>query len=100
MPIPNKTKPDTPIQQLKNLGPTSAKQLSRININNFSELGSKGAIECFIELSELDNFKPSLNFLYAMLGAIEGKHWTQYKNIKGQLLLELEDNIELRKLFI
>jgi len=91
--------PKTPIEKLRNLGPTSAKQLTWIGINHFSELKSKGAITCFMELSELENFKPSLNFLYAMLGAIEDKHWTHYKEIKGQLLLELEGNMELRKLF-
>ena len=91
--------PTTPIQQLKNLGPTSAQQLARIGVSNLSDLEKKGATECFIELSRMDNLRPSLNFLYAMLGALEDKHWTQYKSIKGQLLLELEDQVELRKLF-
>jgi len=43
--------------------------------------------------------KPSINFLYAMLGALENKHWTQYKNQKGEFLLILKNHVEMKKLF-
>ncbi len=87
------------IVELRNLGPSSAKALSRIGVNNLKELKSYGAIGCYEALLELNGFKPSLNFLYAMLGAIEDKHWTEYKSQKGALLIELENNKELKNLF-
>ena len=88
-----------PVIQLKNLGPTSEHWLGQINIHTFDDLQQKGAINCFEALCELQNFKPSLNFLYAMLGALENKHWAEYKQNKGELLIELENNEEIRKLF-
>ena len=88
-----------PIIELKNLGPTSVNWLARINIHTFDDLQQKGAINCFEALSEISGFKPSLNFLYAMLGALENKHWAEYKLYKGELLIELENNKEIKKLF-
>lgn len=85
--------------QLKNLGATSEHWLAQINIHTFDDLQQKGAVNCFEALCELKDFKPSLNFLYAMLGALENKHWTEYKRYKGELLIELENNKEIKKLF-
>ncbi|TQV85278.1 TfoX/Sxy family DNA transformation protein [Aliikangiella coralliicola] len=86
--------PATPISQLRNLGPVSARQLARIKVTNLFELNKKGAMNCFIELSQLEDYQPGLNFLYAMLGALENKHWTEYKKRKGELLIELESQRE------
>ena len=88
---------NSPIVELKNLGPKSAKQLARISVNTLLDLKAKGAIDCFIELSKLNHYKPSINFLYAMTGAIENKHWTLYKNIRGELELNLGDENQLNK---
>ncbi len=91
---------NTPINELRNLGPSSARALSRISVTNHSELKKRTAIACFVALCELDDFKPSLNFLYAMLGALENRHWTEYKGQKGELLLELENIQEIKKRFL
>ena len=61
------------IMELRNLGPSSAKALSSIGVSNLKELETKGAIE--------------------------DKHWTKYKSQKGALLIELENNKELKNLF-
>lgn len=90
---------NTPIEQLPNLGPMSAKQLAKINVRKFSELKNKGAIASYAELLKLKDFKPSLNFLYALMGAIEGKHWTEYKQIKGKILIQLESFLEIDNQF-
>lgn len=89
----------TPVIKLRNLGPASAKQLARIGISSYADLKSRGAINCFVELTQLDNFQPSVNFLYALLGALEDQAWTLYKKQKGQLLLELEEVKELKEMF-
>jgi len=93
------TSPKTPIAQLKNLGPASAKQLARINIHCYGELKNKGAIACYASLLQLENFKPSINFLYAMLGAIENKPWNAYSAQKGEILIQLESFLEIDKQF-
>ena len=85
------------IHQLKNSSTSSEKNLAKINIRAEQQLKKKGAITCFEELCELENFKPSLNFLYAMLGALEDRHWTEFKAKKGELLLALENNKDAKK---
>ncbi len=40
--------------------------------------------------------KSNLNFLYALVGAIEGEHWLNVAQTeKGRLLMELEEYAEL-----
>ncbi|WP_444997173.1 TfoX/Sxy family DNA transformation protein [Aliikangiella sp. IMCC44359] len=89
----------TPISQLRNLGPSSAKILAKINVKTLQDLKNKSPIQCFAELRRLNNQPLSLNLLYAMLGAIENKHWTEYKKMKGELLIQLEGISELDNLF-
>ena len=53
-----------------------------------------------MDLKEEGSIKPSLNFLYAMVGALENKHWAKIaKEEKGRLLMELEGYKELEKIF-
>ncbi|TQV74126.1 hypothetical protein FLL45_14815 [Aliikangiella marina] len=88
----------TPIIQCRNLGPVSAKQLANYGIKTLGELIETGAIEIFVSIAEKSNKQPSFNLLYAMLGAIENKHWTEYKKQKGELALIVESQLELRQL--
>ncbi len=89
----------TPIADLRNLGPASAKMLAQIGITNFAELKSRGAVTAYFEYCQVQPGKHSLNLLYAMLGAIEDKSWTEYCRCKGELLLELESLAEMAQLF-
>ncbi|HGG60838.1 MAG TPA: hypothetical protein ENK26_13140 [Gammaproteobacteria bacterium] len=55
-----------------------------------------GPVRAFLRLRAECSVKPSLNFLYAMVGALEGKHWADIaKSEKGRLLMELEGYREL-----
>jgi len=58
----------------KDLGPKSEKQLNGVGIFTRSDLKQIGPVNAFIKLSNASDFKPSLNFLYAMVGALEDKH--------------------------
>ncbi|WP_196138601.1 TfoX/Sxy family DNA transformation protein [Aliikangiella sp. G2MR2-5] len=89
----------TPVAKLKNLGAKSALPLERIGITTYADLKSAGALQAFLKLEKLENFKPSLNFLYAMLGALENEHWAKYREQKGELLIELETMREYETLF-
>jgi len=86
------------LRDLKGLGPKSEILLIEVGINTEEELREIGAIRAFIRLNKKCNTKPSLNFLYAMVGALEGEHWLNVaKHEKGQLVMELEGYKELEE---
>ena len=87
------------LRDLKGLGPKSEMLLIEVGINTEQELRELGAVRAFIRLKKECSTKPSLNFLYAMVGALEGEHWLNVaKHEKGQLLMELEGYKELEAL--
>lgn len=87
------------LRDLKGLGPKSEMMLIEIGINSEEELRKLGAIRAFVRLKERSSTKPSLNFLYAMVGALEGEYWLHVaKHEKGQLLMGLEGYKELEEL--
>ena len=84
---------------LKGLGPKSEKCLHEIGIFTSLDLEAVGAVRAFIRLKKECCIKPSLNFLYAMVGALEDKHWTNIaKSEKSRLLLELDGYSDLEKM--
>lgn len=84
------------LEQMKGLGPKSAAQLKQVGITTPQELQALGAIKAFIRLRERATTKLSLNFLYAMVGALEDKQWLHIaREEKGRLLIELEGYEEL-----
>ena len=84
---------------LKGLGPKSVKSLNETGINSKEDLERTGAVRAFIRLKEECNITPSLNFLYAMVGALENKHWSQIAKFdKERLLFELEGYAELEEI--
>ncbi len=88
------------IRDMRGLGPASEEQLRQIGINTPDELRAAGSIQAFVRLNEHFGAKQSLNFLYALVGALEDRDWRDVaKNDRGRLLLALEDLQELQKLF-
>jgi DNA transformation protein len=84
------------LSKLKGLGPKSEQWLNEIGIYTRDELAEIGAVGAFIRLNNECSTKPSLNFLYAMVGALENAHWTNIaKTEKARLLMELEGYREL-----
>ncbi|WP_455196673.1 TfoX/Sxy family protein [Kaarinaea lacus] len=84
------------IGKLKGLGPKSEQALNNIGIYTRKDLEKMGPIKAFIKLREKSDIKPSLNLLYAMVGALEDKHWTTIaQQEKTRLLLELDGYQEL-----
>ena len=88
------------LRDLPGLGPKSEELLIEIGIRTPDELKQIGAVEAFIKLRHESRSKPSLNFLYALVAAIEGEHWLKIaKTEKSRLLMELDGYDELEKLF-
>lgn len=87
------------LSKLDGLGPKSEKCLNEIGINSVQELQEMGPVRTFIKLKKECSAKPSLNFLYAMVGALQGKHWADVaKSEKVRLLTELDGYQELENL--
>lgn len=82
--------PPQPINQLKNLGAASARWLSAVGITTRDHLDQAGALEAFLQV-EAAGFKPSLNLLWALEGALLDSHWTKLpSDRRSDLLLALD----------
>ena len=65
----------TPIK-LRNIGPKSAAWLRQVGLRSFEDLQRVGSVEAFAKIKRA-GFKPSLNLLYALEGALLDCHWQQ-----------------------
>lgn len=77
--------------KLKNVGPKSAAWLRQVGVRTQADLETLGAVAAFIKVKRA-GFKPSLNLLYALEGALLGCHWQQVpEDRRSRLLLEAEE---------
>ena len=84
------------LRDLKGLGPASEKMLQSVAIYTPADLEKVGAIWAFIKLKNNSATRPSMNMLYAMVGALKNKHWIDIAQIeKGRLIMELDGYQEL-----
>lgn len=67
---------DSSPDKMRNLGGKSAAWLRQVGIRTRADLEQHGAIEAFIKIRKA-GFKPSLNLLYSLVGALEDRHWQQ-----------------------
>jgi len=89
------------LSQLKGLGPKSEQWLNEVGIHTQDDLARVGPVRAFLRLQQARNMQPSLNFLYAMVGALENEHWIDIaKTEKGRLLLELDGFKDLQKMLL
>jgi DNA transformation protein len=76
--------------KLLNIGPKSAAWLRQVGIRSREQLVDAGAIGAFIKIKRA-GFRPGLNLLYALEGAIHQCHWRDLpEGRRGDLLLEAE----------
>jgi DNA transformation protein len=66
---------DRPLETLTNLGRISARQLAEIGIKTESELRTVGAAAAYLKLKDHFGRGVSLNYLYALDGALKGVRW-------------------------
>lgn len=60
--------------KLRNIGPKSAAWLRQTGIRTQEDLVAAGSLAAYVRVKRA-GFKPSLNLLYALEGAILGCHW-------------------------
>jgi DNA transformation protein len=70
--------PEMPLAQLPNLGQVSAEWLALAGILTVADLSAMGAVEAYRRVEQA-GFKPSLNLLYALEGALHDEHWLETK---------------------
>lgn len=63
-------------EKIRNIGPKSMAWLRQTGIRTLDELKAAGALPAYVRIKRA-GFKPSLNLLYAMEGAILGCHWQE-----------------------
>lgn len=61
-------------EKIKNIGPKSMAWLRQTGIRTQADLEAVGSLAAYVRIKRA-GFKPSLNMLYAMEGAILGCHW-------------------------
>jgi len=61
-------------QKMRNIGPKSAAWLRQVGLRSLEEIATIGTVEAFMKVRRA-GFKPSLNLLYALEGAILDCHW-------------------------
>lgn len=62
--------------KLRNIGPKSAAWLRQTGIRSQEDLEAVGSLAAYVRVKRA-GFKPSLNLLYALEGAILGCHWQE-----------------------
>ena len=70
---------------LRNIGAKSAAWLRQVGIHTRQELIEHGAIDAFVKVKRA-GFRPSLNLLYALTGALEDCHWQKLPQERRQAL--------------
>ncbi|WP_411833239.1 TfoX/Sxy family protein [Pseudoxanthomonas mexicana] len=62
--------------KLRNIGPKSAAWLRQVGLRTHEDLAAVGSVEAFMRIKRA-GFRPSLNLLYALEGALLDAHWQQ-----------------------
>ncbi|HZH43750.1 MAG TPA: TfoX/Sxy family protein [Lysobacter sp.] len=60
--------------KLRNIGPKSAAWLRQVGLRTQDDLAAVGSVEAFMRVKRA-GFKPTLNLLYALEGALLDCHW-------------------------
>ncbi len=79
------------ITDLPNLGPKSQQMLAKAGIHSVEQLRQLGAVRAFVH-TKRSTPNTSLNLLWALEGALSGRHWQAVvKQDRLSLLLQVED---------
>lgn len=72
---------------LRNIGPKSAAWLRQVGIRSREDLAGVGAVGAFVKVKRA-GFKPSLNLLYSLEGALRDCHWQELGEQQRQALVD------------
>ena len=76
--------------KIRNVGPKSAAWLRQVGVRSLEDLRATGVVATFMKVRRA-GFRPSLNLLYAMEGALLDCHWQEVsEERRSALLLEVD----------
>jgi len=77
----------TAAPKIRNIGPKSMAWLRQTGVRTIEDLQSVGALAAFVRIKRA-GFRPSLNLLYALEGAILGCHWQEIPDTRRAELVQ------------
>jgi len=80
-------------EKIRNVGPKSAAWLRQVGVRTQDDLVRLGPVEAFMKVKRA-GFRPSLNLLYALAGAIENCHWADLPDERKTALVLAAESAE------
>ena len=72
--------------KLRNIGPKSAAWLRQVGLRSYEDIAAVGTVEAFMRVKRA-GFKPTLNLLYAIEGALLNCHWQEVPDTRRNELI-------------
>ncbi|MGH8082334.1 MAG: TfoX/Sxy family protein [Lysobacter sp.] len=72
--------------KMRNIGPKSAAWLRQVGLRTHEDIAAIGTVEAFMRVKRA-GFKPTLNLLYAIEGALLDCHWQEISEERRQQLI-------------
>jgi TfoX C-terminal domain len=76
--------------KMRNIGPKSAAWLRQVGLRTLDDLAAVGTVEAFMRVKRA-GFKPGLNLLYAIEGALLDCHWQEVPEDRRHELIQAAD---------
>ena len=73
--------------KLRNIGPKSAAWLRQVGLRSLDDVAAIGAVESYMKVRRA-GFKPSLNLLYSLEGALVDCHWQEVPEARRNELVQ------------
>ena len=73
--------------KLRNIGPKSAAWLRQVGLRSLGDVAAIGAVDAYIKVRRA-GFKPSLNLLYSLEGALVDCHWQEVPEARRNELVQ------------
>lgn len=82
----------TPLDQLKNIGPTVARRLHEVGIHSREDLEALGPVEAYKRIrARMMGTTPKCYYLYSLQGALLDVHWDDLSDeVKADLAQAVE----------
>ena len=81
---------DNSTDKMRNIGPKSAAWLRQVGLRTREDVAAVGTVEAFMRVKRA-GFKPTLNLLYAIEGALQDCHWQEVPDARrSELILAAE----------
>ncbi|MEO8365390.1 MAG: TfoX/Sxy family protein [Pseudoxanthomonas sp.] len=72
--------------KMRNIGPKSSAWLRQVGLRTHEDVAAAGPVDAFMRVKRA-GFRPSLNLLYALEGALADCHWQEVPEARRQILV-------------